>query len=392
MTARRLAALIILAACTSQSADRGVDKPASGASTAALSGSTFDVRLLRSRAERGAFVGTSHILLQTDDAAFLYRRSDGKRVRLDLDPVPGKWRPQVTWSTRLAGDSVGIYDFQNRLLTVFDTSGAIVRTTAPLSAPMTFASPLAVFENGDMLVIRDYFPSPYNQETGVYADTTVLLPVTPDAEFTGELIPIVRSHRFGVLDGVPPRDTTKTALSLDIVEAGVFDGRMRFSVQAPLSPGMHLAAANDFAFLGASESAEIRLIAPDGTERGRFRIQEAERLVDTAVRERVREQAMRRTKERKARQAYEGITIPDRTPRYGQLLADTDGRLWVKRYPLPGDSEIVWSVYLADGTRAGGLALPDDSHLLDATGSELLIARRGLLGTTRLLVMPYELQ
>ena len=52
----------------------------------------------------------------------------------------------------------------------------------------------------------------------------------------------------------------------------------------------------------------------------------------------------------------------------------------------------MWSVYLAGGTRAGGLALPDDSHLLDATGSELLIARRGLLGTTRLLVMPYELQ
>ncbi len=391
MISRYVLVAVLLVACADSRTDADPHlSPGSESGTARVE-PIFEVRLIRTTPERGAFVGASHILLQTDEGAFLYRRSDGKRVRLDPSRVPGKWRPQVTWSTRLAGDSVGVYDFQNRILTVFDTSGAIVRTTAPLAAPMTFASPLAVFANGDMLVIRDYFPSPYNQETGAYADTTVLLPVTADAEFTGELIPIVRSHRFGVLDEVSTRDTARTAQPLDVVSTGVFDGRARFSMQVPLAPGMNLAAAHDFAFLGASDSAEVRLIAPDGTERGRFRLQEERRPVDAAVREQVREDAVRRAKERKYRQAYEGITIADSTPRYAQLLADTEGRLWVNRYPLPGDRESVWTVYTADGALAGRLVLLDGDTLLDATDEFILVASRGALWSTRLHVRPYRL-
>lgn len=384
-----LATLVLLAACASERADGYARGQANGEPHPAFSEVVFETRLPRGTVERGAFVGMSHVLIQLeDDGAYLYRRADGGRIALDVRSSAGQWRPQVTWSAPLSSDRVAAYDFRGRRLTVFDTSGAVVRAASLASATGTPA-PIAAFADGGLLVLRDFMPSPYVQETGAYADTTVLLPITAEAEARGPEIPVVMAQRYAELADQRPGDAARTTRAVGAVAKGVFDGRGRYSTEVPLSPRTQVAGSSDGVYLGTGDSAEIRVLAPDGTERRRFRIIEEPRPVDATARARVREEAMRDA-DGDFRELYERVAIPDRTPYYRRLLADADGRLWVERYPLPGDVA-EWSVYGSDGAHVGGLTLPQGVTLLDATGGHLLLARPGVLGSTRLQVVPYTL-
>lgn len=388
---RCVAVLLLVAACEGEASNERSNERTHDGSDPTTAGADFEVRLPRGTIERGAFVGASHLLVQLDDdGAYLYRRADGSRVALEVRAPAGRWRPKVTWSATLSSDRVAVYDFQNRQLAVLDTSGALVRRTS-LASPTGTPAPLAAFADGGLLVLRDFLPSPYVQETGVYADTTALLAVTAEAEVRGPEILVTRAQRHGALTEQQPGDAVRAARTVNAVEAGVFDGRGRYSVEVPLSPRTHLAGAHASAYLGTSDAAEIRVLEPDGMERRRFRIMEESRPVDATMRARLRDEIIR-DGEPQFRELYERVAIPDRTPRYRRLLADAAGRLWVERYPLPGDAAASWMVYGPDGARVGGLTLPDGVRLLDATGAHLLLARPGVLGSTRLQVVPYVLE
>ncbi|HEU4630740.1 MAG TPA: hypothetical protein VFS08_13395 [Gemmatimonadaceae bacterium] len=391
MMPRHLVTLVLLAACAGDGARDRADEHAGDAPPPAAAGAEFEARLLHGTVERGAFVGASHLLVQLeDDGAYLYRRADGERVALDVHVPDNRWRPHVTWSAPLSSDRVAVFDLYNHRLVEFDTAGTVVRATS-LASPSAFPAPVAAFADGGLLVLRDFLPSPYVQETGAYADTTALLPVTAELDARGPEIPVTRAQRYGALADPQPGDEVRTARTVGAVRRGVFDGRQRYSLEVPLSPRMQVAGTRDGVYLGAGDAAEIRVLAPDGTERERFRILEEGRPVDPAMRARVREDRMRNAMEPQFRELYERVAIPDRTPRYRRLLADAEGRLWVERYPLPGDAETVWTVYRRDGARVGSVTLPEGVQLLDATGQRLLLARPGVLGSTRLQVVPYTL-
>jgi hypothetical protein len=390
MMIRYLAVAVLCVTCVGERDDGRSGNEANGTPHSGDSRVEFEVRLHRGTVERGAFVGTSHLLIHLDnDGAYLYHRADGNRIALDVRPSATRWRPNITWLAPLSDDRVAVYDHHNRLLTQFDTSGAMVRATS-LEAPGVFPSPVAAFADGGLLVLRDYLPHAFVQETGAYADTTALLPVTSELQARGPEIPVTRSRRFAALADPEPGDVVSAARTVGVVNQGAFDGRGRYSVEALLSPRTHVAGTRNHAYVGSSDAAVIRVLAPDGTERGRFRILEEGRSLDAAMRTRVREEKLRDAEPR-FRELYEGLTVPDHTPRYGRLLGDTEGRLWVERYALPDDVEAEWTVYQQDGTRAGSLALPAGVRLLDATGQHVLLARPGVLGTTRLQVVPYTL-
>lgn len=113
--------------------------------------------------------------------------------------------------------------------------------------------------------------------------------------------------------------------------------------------------------------------------------------MDADMRERIRDDLSSSTEARFGR-LYDGIAVPDSTPRYAMLLADREQRLWVERYPLPRDEETVWTIYTRDGARVGCLTLPEGVKLLDATADHVLLARSTILGSVRVQVARYTIE
>ena len=334
-------------------------------------------------------MGGARVFVQLDRGRmYIYRRADGPRVELVSETTNGK-PAQVVWAQALPDTTIATYDFRGRRVVVFDTAGAVVRTTS-LQASTGTPGPVAAFGDGRMVVLRDFMPSPYAQETGEYSDTTVLMPVSSDARDTGPTIPVRTAQRFGALDAQRTSDEVPRRHAGINVVGGVFDGRARHSIKVPLSPTTAVGATADGFYVGRSDSAEVRFLDPSGHELRRFSIAEAALPVDSAVKAR-----LRRPRENDLgisfADLYRQVRIPDSTPRYHQLRADHAGRLWVEIYSLDEQAPSRWAVYSRDGTRLGAVTLPAWTRLLDASDAELLVIRPGALGAELVQVLRYRL-
>jgi hypothetical protein len=320
----------------------------------------------------------------------IYRRADGQRTELVSETATTEKPHQVVWAQALPDTTIAAYDFRSRQVIVFDTAGTVVRTTS-LQASTGTPGPVAAFGDGRMVVLRDFMPSPYVQETGEYSDTTVLMPISSDAEPTGSAIPVRMAQRFGALDVQRATDEVPARRASLNVVGGVFDGRARHSIRVPLSPTTAIGAAADGFYVGRSDSAEVRFLDPSGRELNRFSIAEAALPVDSAVKERLR-RPPKTDLGISFVDLYRQVNIPDRTPRYHQLRADHAGRLWVEMYSLDEQAPARWAVYARDGTRLGVVALPAGSRLLDASDSEVLLIRTRPLGAELVQVVKYRLR
>lgn len=244
-----------------------------------------------------------------------------------------------------------------------------------------------------MIVLRNIIPSPYVQVTGEYADTSALMPVSAGLQPTGPNIPVTMARRFAALDEPPKSDEVRDRHSVSVIAPGGFDGKGRHSTEVPLSPKMMTGVASDGLYLGTSDSSEIRFLDPTGRELKRFRIGEETQPVDSATAARLHVAP----KEDlgfsfSIADMYRDVKIPERTPRYRQLRADHAGRLWVQRFALDERAAEAWVVYTRDGRRVGAVTLPAGSRLLDAADSELLVVRKGILGSELLQVVPYRIR
>lgn len=298
-----------------------------------ISAPTLTVRIPDGEIARATLLGDSRLLVQVDqDRLFLYRRVDGQRIPLVSTERTRERPAMLLWAQGLPDGTVAAHDFRSGELTVFDTAGAVVRAT-PLRAATGTPVPLAAFRGGGMIVLRDFLPSPYAQETGGYTDTTVLMPISADAQPIGQEIPVAMGRRFGVLDDERASDEpSPRRRTIGIVGAGVFDGKGRHSIRVPLSPQTMIAAASDGIYLGSSDSTQIRFLDPAGRELNHFQV----------------------------------FSLDEHQPQH-------------------------WVVYARDGTRVGSTTLPAGSRLLDASDGELLVARQGTAGGEILQVIGYRL-
>jgi hypothetical protein len=337
-------------------------------------------------------LGSGRIFVQPGNGPmFIYRRADGRRTQFSVAPAASGKPAQVVWAQAVADGTIAAYDFRGRQVVVFDTAGAVVRTTSLQSASGT-PSPVAAFGDGRMIVLRDFLPSPYVQETGEYADTTIFMPVSSEAQPTGPSIPVTMAQRFGALDERRESDEVpQRRRGLNLIGAGVFDGQARHSIKVPLSPTTAIGAATDGIYVGRSDSAQIRFLDPTGRELNRFSIAETTLVVDSAAAARLR-RAPKNDLGISFADLYRQVRIPARTPRYRQLRGDHAGRLWVEKFSLDDRDPPRWVVYSRDGTRVGAVTLPAGSRLLDASDKELLLTRTRPPGAALVQVVRYRLR
>lgn len=261
---------------------------------------------------------------------------------------PGEFQsPYGFW--RRPGDTLVVFDFQSRRITILNDSGGFVRSyMVPSPGRTMFPIPNDIYDDGRLLVNISVFDTA--SRTGTYRDPTAFVSVSREGEFTDML---------GIFPGREMYGAT--------IE---FDGRSFPSpAPVPLGGDTHAVTAGQNTWIGINEGYEIRRLDPDGAvklivrrimtpvevqsqdiERGRALALEQLEGSGSGMPEQMRTQLENRIKE---------APYPERLAWYSGLTMDDYGYLWVESPRLPGDFQYVFSVFGADGYWACDVTMPE---------------------------------
>ncbi len=322
---------------------------------------------------RGMFVSDERVvLLDGRRHLFLDFRSGALTVVGNRGEGPGEFRGsgvQLVWFRKQ--DGIAVWDVQNARMSTFAESGNLLGAVRVELSPTDFIHPLAffrlwgIFDDGDMAFIDT--PStlaPGGSTSGRPVER--LVRVTPAGDF----------HAVVEFLGTEPREVLFGHRTY--VEVG--SGRV---------------------VVADTEADSIRVFDKTGTPEFAFAMPGEERPVRerdvraAVIREDEREA---RGRERRARLAGaaglpgESPKAADReyvhndvTPRIDAMKMDSQGRLWIRWYVMPGDDVQRWSVW--DGEAEVLLVeLPVTDTVMDARDELILVRVRDELGVDRAIV------
>lgn len=132
-------------------------------------------------------------------------------------------------------------------------------------------------------------------------------------------------------------------------------------------------ARRDLLVIGHQTAPDVVYRRASDPER-RLRIPDTSRPVDRATLARYITEtiaALPEANQQAARTLLADVPTPARTPPYGEIRIDRAGRLWVQRFPLPGDPRVEY--WVTDWTGQGAtLPLPANWTVLDADETRLV--------------------
>ena len=284
---------------------------------------------------------------------------------------PGEYSG-ISWIEPFRGDSILVYDFVARRLSVLSHQGEYARSLGFPIAP----------EGG--------FPVP----TGAFVDGSLAGRVT--AVFTaGEMTTGMHDSQATYV-----RLSGETGALLDSITTLPDESRYilaeptSMSVTTPLlGPQTYRAVAGDSLFLGYSGSFQINAYGSDGVLRSIIR-RVAEPVPVTADElTRLREERLSVSDDPTFRERlgriYDAMPAPQVRPAFSSLQVDEAGNLWVRSTVLPDEPEL-WTVFDDAGRMLGTLQLPDGFRPLHIGEDFLLGLVDDELGVQR--VRLYDLQ
>ena len=276
--------------------------------------------------------------------------SDGQFLRTLTMPQTGAAQARPVLVAELGSDSLLVVG-QSGWLATFDGAGALARSSS-LASPGADVEPglepLGTFDDGTVVVSAPLPDDP--DATGVGRTGVRLLRYAPDGRLLGSI--------------------------------GDFEDRaVLFAERGAYIFGQaaHIAVADSTIWYGESERYEVREIAPDGRTLRIVRLDRPGKevtptdistyisAVSRQVRETPREQSMGVT--------IEASVYADTVPAFDQILADEEGRIWVRNYQWFNlGSGYRWTVFDADGRFLGDVRTP---HLLEIhqIGKDFLLGR-----------------
>ncbi len=228
---------------------------------------------------------------------------------------PGEYRAINSMGLGPA-DSVWVYDFALRRFTIL-TPDLAVQRIVPLGPGLSAVGAVGMLRGGGF-VVREYFsaPSPARLAAGLRRDR----------------VAVVRLDRDGEI-----RDTITTLLGREIA---ITEEDGRAVMNSPLvAHDAAIAFAGDRVIVGDQQQYELRVLDLDGRLRRIIRRDVGDLALDRTVVPTLRsariDAAPAGDQARLARQ-LDGLPVPATRPAYGEILAATDGSLWVAEWHLHG--------------------------------------------------------
>lgn len=322
----------------------------SGAPEYELYGATYALRLDDGRIVL-ANTGTDELRFFGPDGRHL--RSVGRE-----GGGPGEFRA-IRGLTRLPGDSLGVWDWDLRRLTIYDDAGTFGRVVTPGGLAGFVPRLIGAFDDGTLVGTGGQDPraaaaAAVNAGGEVREDTVALLRLDPGAGAT--LDTVVR---------LPGRQHRLVARGESFSMQAVLLGR-----QEQLDMGA------DRLMVGDDRTGGIRVFGPDGRLRRRIRTGPGPRAVADRDVEWLVRQFLARLPEEEwpgARANLRQLPVAVTVPAFTGLFADRLGRLWLAHHDIDDDPVRRWTVLNAEGRYLAHVDLPQQARPLDA-GSDYLLA------------------
>ena len=266
---------------------------------------------------------------------------------------PGKGPGEFNWlgpALRTDGDSLILWDPNNGRLSVFDSSGQLVRAV-PLRSGQGVS-----------------FPDPF----GRASDGALIGRVGERTSSVGA----IRGSAFFVSYGpdLVPIDTIATRPSDERFVQPCGQGMCGYD--PPFSRSTVMAFARDRLYVGSGDRYEIAVIGMDGREIRSIRALVANRTVTRADAARQRDEflALARNEERRQEleRVYSVMTMPETMPAYNDLRVDRVGNLWVEDYRATDEEVPQWTVFDSTGHLLGAVDTPR-SLRIDDIGDDYLL-------------------
>lgn len=261
---------------------------------------------------------------------------------------PGEFSSYVSVLRQNADGAIVVSSGDNRALVVFDASGAYSHTERvdvanPLQ-PVTRLYP--PFADGAVAVVRH---------------PMTLFPTEPGFERYSGVISITMIRA----DSVESRFQFPAAETFAILA----DGRS-FANNLPFVHVPAVAVGGNFIAAGIT-SDSITLISSEG-DRWNIPVQFERKPVDAAQIERFL--TLHEATSSEFEEVLARVAPPDSTPRFDQLVVDSEDRIWVRRYSLGGAT--TWEVLDSAGARLARVRLPPEVRVMDARNDEVLLLHR----------------
>lgn len=283
---------------------------------------------------------------------------------------PGEFQ-DILWIERLAADSIIVYDYRLRRISVFDSLGRFVRTFDLYFIDQIggFPTLVAPFPDGSLLVaLEQSFVG--EREPGLRRDSTLYFRCDMEGALLDTLGRYPGAESYSIQQG---------------------DGWLGGGV-----PFGHVSQATVHGagyYYGSSDSYEIGYHAADGTLQRIIRLNRSSLEVTPEDIELFTQQSLASARDERRRQIrqriYARMPWPDVMPAYAEFKTDAEGNLWVSEYLRPGDEQPRWTVFDPHGTMLGVVETPP--HLqISQIGSGFVLGRwRDELGVEH--VRMYEL-
>lgn len=290
---------------------------------------------------------------------------------------PGEFRYiSGIWST--GGDTIGVWDSRLNRLTWLRPDGEVVRTIRPTRSAPDIGAPLdqflGAFDDGRIglaWLVPSYHPAQGEQGGKLHTDRMVFGLFDASGRFLrllGQASGMVRS--FGPSGGGPIA-FSPYPWAVTLRDTLVYTNGLRGELL--------------FYDVAAADSGVARRLAVRGRE---LELAEARRAVEAAL-----DEASRRVQSMASSIATD--VTAGQVPEHGGLLADDQGRLWLKAYDASSDPLLLgagrrtggtWKVVETDGTVVARLDMPDDVAPLAVEDGLLLGLARDALDVERFVV------
>lgn len=239
-------------------------------------------------------------------------------------------------------DSVLVYDFRQRRISIFDSAGEFARSvTFEVDAGEGVPYVLAWQDDGSFIVSL----------TTVYGS----------GEVGSGLVRDPLQYRRYAADGTPAASLGRFPDQERYISS--HDGGI--TVTSPLFARYPVQASGGAEFVvGANDSYELaHFAAGDTTFRRLIRVREQPREADAKQVRQAQENRLARISDAELRRRVEHTLtqapVPRHLPFYGAALFDSEDNLWVQNYRAPADAQTVWRVFDAEGRWLGDVPFPE---------------------------------